>query len=170
MSFDIFGGKSNQSTTQNTTNNEYNDSSANAGGDNSQALGSGVVYSASGGISAAAGANVNISTSDPAVMQSAFQTVQASNALTAAQFMASLQAMNGANQTNANSQKATQDSANLAIQSSNSLAQQLSQTEAAKVSDPSIQIVQSLGKYAAYAAAAVALLVTAYFIFKKKTA
>jgi hypothetical protein len=76
--------------------------------------------------------------------------------------------MNGATQTAANSQKATQDSANLAIQSSNSLAQQLSQTEAAKVSDPSIQIIQSMGKYAVYVAAAIALAVTAYFIFRKK--
>ncbi|MFT3870472.1 MAG: hypothetical protein QM715_18640 [Nibricoccus sp.] len=164
--FSAFSKENNSATTNQTTTN-YTDSSANAGGDNSLAIAQGGQYAGAGGISAGAGANVSITTSDPATVAAALHTVEANNLLSATQYQASLNTLAGVHSVAANSNKATQDAANLAIQSTQSLASQLSGKGALETPQTNASIVQTVSKYASIAAVAIAAVVALALFMRK---
>lgn len=163
------GTKNNESTTTNQTQTTYTDKSANAGGDGSLALAenSQNLQAGANGIAVGTGGSVNITTSDPTTVAAALHTVEANNALTAAQYAASLNTLIGSQTVSSNQQKQTQDAANLAIQSTQSLASQLSGAGPLQTPQSNASIVQTVGKYAA--AVAIALVVVVGFvIFTRK--
>lgn len=163
--FTLFGSQKKTEQTQN-----YTDQSANAGGQNSIALGS--------------GANLQISTSDPALVGRALSTVDAgvSNSLATVgralstvdystqqdttRFLAALEAVRSDSDASRRSEAGVQAAAQNAIQTTASLAQALSAQVADSKKDPNNQTVETVAKYAGVVAVAGAA-VFALFLLKK---
>lgn len=124
------GEKHNTNTTNLSTTNEYNDSSANAGGDNSVALGSGAAFTIN---TQDLSENVAIQAIKSGVDQTALASYVANNAVENAtkQTQFAVNTITGLSEVAARENKDTRDSADLALRTSAGLTSQLQEQTAA---------------------------------------
>lgn len=163
--FNIFGSDKKSSTTSTTTNYSHTDESANAGGNDSVAVGS--------------GASVSIQTSDPAIVSRALSTAEAGLGASLAtvnnaeregttRYLASLEAIRSDADSARRSEESVRQAAQTAIDTTAGLAQSLSAQVADSKKDPNNQTLETAAKYGATAVAFVAVAIAAVYYLRKK--
>lgn len=152
--FNIFGSDKKSSTTNTTTTYQHTDNSANAGGNNSIAVG--------------AGATLSVVSTDHNAVAGALQTVSATQQEESKRYMATLEAIRSDRDASARSEEATRDAANTAIQTTTGLAQSLSAQVADSKKDPNNQTLETVAKYAGFAAVAIAAAVALAVIIRAR--
>ncbi len=163
--FNIFGSDKKTSTTNTTTSYQHTDESANAGGNNSVAIGS--------------GASVSIQTSDPATVARALSTVDSGLSASLStvnnaeqqgtvRYLASLEAIRSDADASRRSEESVLTAAQSAIDSNNALAAQLASQVADSKKDPNNQTLETVAKYGTTAFAIIAAAALVVYVLRKK--
>ncbi len=154
--FNIFGSDKKSSTTQTTTNYQHTDNSANAGGANSVALGTGASLA------------ITTTATDLGAIAGAFQTVSDTQAEETKRYLATINALRDDREVSARSEESTREAAQTAIETTMGLAQALSAQVTDSKKDPNNQTLETVAKYAAIAVGVIAAAIAFAAVIRAK--